>query len=180
MAGNGKKGRGALGNAATAGQAATTTGQNITGDAMNVANSEVNTNGGLSPLISKQLANEQGQINKAYSGASQAADRGLSQRGMGVAPSGLTASIKNTAINNQGAADTGAVGNAFGTQNQLNNSAYAQPISALNATTGGINATTGAGTALNRAGSTLGDVGAGLSGLAGLAQSASKTYQNTQ
>lgn len=175
MPSNGKKGRGALNNAASAGQTATQTGQGITNQAMGVANSEVNTNGGLSPLVAKQLSNEQGLIGKSYADASRAADRGLSMRGMGVAPSGLSASIKNTAINNAGQAQTGAVGNAFGTQNQLNNTAFAQPISALNATTGGINATTNAGTALNKAGSTLGDIGSGLSGLAGIGTSVYKT-----
>ncbi len=168
MPSNGKKGRGALGNAAQAGQTATQSGQGLVNQGENIANSEINTNGGLSPLVSKQLANEQGMIGKTYAAAGQAADRGLSQRGMGVAPSGLSASIKNTAINNAGQAETGATGSAFGTQNQLNNTALAQPISALNATTGGINATTQAGSALNQAGSTLGDVGSGLSGLAGI------------
>lgn len=168
MAGNGKKGRGALGNAAQAGQTATQSGQNLVGQGQKIADSEINTSGGLSPLVSKQLANEQGMIGKTYADASRAANRGLSMRGMGVAPTGLTSSIVNTGINNAGTAQTGAVGNAFGTQNQLNNTALAQPISALNATTNGVNATTNAGTALNSAGSTLGDVGAGLSGLAGI------------
>jgi hypothetical protein len=172
MPSNGKKGRGALGNITQAGQTNVQTGQNLTNQGENIANSEINTNGGLSPLVSKQLANEQGQIGKAYQGASQAAERGLSQRGMGVAPSGLQSSISNTAINNQGQADTGAIGNAFGTQNNLNNTALNQPISALNATNGGINAATGAATSLNKAGSTLGDVGAGLSGLANIGVSA--------
>lgn len=168
MAGNGKKGRGALGNAAQAGQTATQSGQNLVGQGQKIADSEINTSGGLSPLVSKQLANEQGMIGKTYADASRAANRGLSMRGMGVAPTGLTASIANTGINNAGTAQTGAVGNAFGTQNQLNNTALAQPISALNATTNGVNATTNAGTALNKAGSTLGDIGSGLSGLAGI------------
>lgn len=168
MAGNGKKGRGALGNAAQAGQTATQSGQNLVGQGQKIADSEIDTSGGLSPLVSKQLANEQGMIGKTYADASRAANRGLSMRGMGVAPTGLTSSIVNTGINNAGTAQTGAVGNAFGTQNQLNNTALAQPISALNATTNGVNATTNAGTALNSAGSTLGDVGAGLSGIAGI------------
>lgn len=167
--GNGKKGRGALGAAATAGQDATKTGQDITSTGQRIANSEINTSGGLSPLVAKQLATEKGMIGKTYASAAQAGDRGLAMRGMGVAPSGLSASIKNTAINNEGQAETGATGNAFGVQNQLNNTALAQPISALNATTGGINATTGAAEGLNKAGSTLGDIGSGLSGLAGLA-----------
>ena len=171
MPSNGKKGRGALGNAASAGQTNTTDAQNIAGKATNIADSEVNTNGGLSPLVSKQLANEKGQIGKTYSTAAQAADRGLSMRGMGVAPSGLSASIKNSAINNEGQAETGAVGNAFGTQNELNNTAYNQPLKAIDTANGGVAATTNAGTALNKAGSTLGDIGSGLSGLAGIGTS---------
>lgn len=168
MAGNGKKGRGALGNAAQAGQTATQSGQDLVGQGQKIANSEIDTSGGLSPLVAKQLANEHGMIGKTYSDASRAANRGLAMRGMGAAPTGLAASVTNTGINNAGQAQTGAVGNAFGVQNQLNNTALAQPISALNATTNGVNATTGAATALNKAGSTLGDIGSGLSGLANI------------
>lgn len=170
-----KKGRSALNNATTAGQTNTADAQNIANTTTGIANSEVNTSGGLSPLVSKQLASEKGNIQQAYTGASQAANRGLSQRGMGVAPSGLTASITNTGINNEGKAETGATGNAFGTQNELNNTAFAQPLSAVNAANSGVNATTGAASALNKAGSTLGDIGSGLgtvmgaaSGLSGL------------
>ena len=146
------------------------TGQGLEGQAQNLASSEMNSNGGLSPLVSKQLANEQGQIGKAYTGAAQAAQRGLSQRGMGVAPSGVSASIANTGVNNMGQAQTGAVGNAFGTQNQLNNTALQQPISALNATTGATNASTGANQALSQAPSVLGNIMGGLSGLSGVAK----------
>lgn len=171
MPSNGKKGRGALGNAATAGQNNTTQAQDIANQGRKIADSEINTNGGLSPLVSKQLANEQGAIGKAYSTAAQGADRGLSMRGMGVAPSGLSASIKNTAINNAGEAQTGAVGGAFGTQNQLNNTALEQPLNALKVANGGVDATTSAATSLNKAGSTLGDIGSGLTGLAGIGTS---------
>jgi hypothetical protein len=171
MAGNGKKGRGTLASAGNNSQQAVQQGQQLYNQGEGIANSEINTNGGLSPLVSKQLANEQGMIGKAYAGASQAADRGLAQRGMGSAPSGLSASIKNTAINNQGTADTGAVGNAFGTQNQLNNGALNQATNALGAETGAVNAQTNAGTALNKAGSTMGDVLSGIQGLAGSAGS---------
>lgn len=171
MAGNGKKGRGTLASAGNNASTAAGEGSNLYSQGENIANSEINTSGGLSPLVSKQLANEQGMIGKAYAGASQAADRGLSQRGMGVAPSGLNASIKNTAINNEGVADTGAVGNAFGTQNQLNNSALGQATNALGAQTGAVNAQTNAGTALNKAGSTMGDILSGIQGLSGAAGS---------
>ena len=146
-----------------------TAGQNILGNTNKIAASEVNTNGGLSPLVSKQLANEQGMIGKTYQTASQAADRGLSQRGMGVAPSGLSASIKNTGINNAGTAQTGAVGGAFGTQNQLNNTAYNPSINAENAITGGVDASTKANTAESQIPSTFGNIMTGLSGLTGIA-----------
>ena len=155
-----------------------TTGQGLENQGQNIASSEVNTAGGLSPLVSRQLANNEGQIGKAYTSAAQGAQRGLSQRGMGVAPSGLQASIQNSAINNAGQAKTGAIGNAFGTQNELNNTALSQPISALNATTGGVNASTGANTALSQMPSTGANVFSGLQGLAGMANSASQAYKN--
>jgi hypothetical protein len=151
-------------------------GQGILGNATNVANSEVNTGGGLSPLVGKQLANEEGQIGKAYQGATQAALRGNTQRGMGVGPSGLTASVENTGINNAGAARTGAIGNAFGTQNTLNNTAYSQPIGALNAESGAVNASTGANTSLNNMPTTAGQIFGGLQGLAGTGIGAMNAY----
>jgi hypothetical protein len=186
-----KKGRGELQGAAKAGQQSTKSALNIAGQDTGIqtgyrntgdqiAKSETNTQGGLSPLVAKQLANEQGLIGKSYSDASRAADRGLAMRGMGVAPSGLTSSIKNTAINNAGTAQTGAVGNAFGTQNQLNNgvlnyevgqqSLY-DPLRALHAANEGVGATTGAAGTLNKAGSTLGDIGSGVGSLLGAASS---------
>lgn len=163
-----KKGRNNLQSAADAGNANTTQAQHIANQGQQIANSEINTEGGLSPLVSKQLANEKGQIGKAYADAAGAADRGLSMRGMGVAPSGLSSSIKNTAINNRGIAETGAIGNAFGTQNELNQNALKIPLGALSVANGGVDSATNAGTALSKAGSTLGDIGSGLSGLAGI------------
>lgn len=184
-----KKGRGQLSSAANAGVKSTNSAMGIAGQdagiqggyrnqGNQIANSEINTNGGLSPLVAKQLANEQGQIGKAYSTASQAAQRGLSQRGMGVAPSGMNASITNSAINNAGQAQTGAVGNAFGTQNALNNGVMNydvgqqnlyNPLNALQVANQGVGATTGASSALNKAGSTLGDIGSGVGTLMGAA-----------
>jgi hypothetical protein len=169
MPGNGKKGRGTLASAGNNAQQAAQEGSQLYNQGEGIANSEINTSGGLSPLVAKQLSNEQGMIGKAYQGASQAQDKGLAQRGMGNAPSGLSASIKNSAINNEGMADTGATGAAFGTQNQLNNGALNQATNALGAQTGAINAETNAGSALNKAGSTAGDVLSGLQGLSGVA-----------
>lgn len=143
-----------------------------------IASSETNTQGGLSPLVAKQLANEQGMIGKTYAGASRAAERGLSMRGMGAAPTGLTSSIDNTAINNVGTAQTGAVGKAFGTQNELNNGVLGydvgqqklyDPLRGIDAGNQSIGATTGAATALNKAGSTLGDIGSGIGTVLGAA-----------
>ena len=144
-------------------------GSGLVSGATNVANSEINTNGGLSPLVSKQLANNEAQIGKAYTGATEGALRGATQRGMGVTPSGLTASIENTGINNAGQAKTGAIGNAFGTQNTLNNTAYAQPISALGAENGAINASTGANTAYSQMPTTMGNVFSGLQSIGKIA-----------
>ena len=169
MATGGNKG---LGTTATAATNNIGTGQGVENQAQNIANSSINTSGGLSPLVSKQLANETGLIGKSYTSAAQAANRGLSQRGMGIAPSGLSASINNSAINNEGLADTNAVGGAFGTQNQLNQTALNPVIAAEGANTGQINAATGANQAVNNENTILGDVGLGISGLSGLANSA--------
>lgn len=145
------------------------------GDALN--NSMVNANGGLSPLVSKQLANEQGMIGKTYSDAAKAANRGLAMRGMGAAPTGLQSSITNTAINNAGQAQTGAVGNAFGRQLELNQGGLNydvgqqklyDPLRALDTATSAANAGANAGAALNKEGSTLGDIGSGLGTIMGL------------
>jgi hypothetical protein len=153
---------------ASSGLSNITNGQGIENQAGQLANSEMNLSGGLSPLVSKQLASESGQIGKAYSGQAQAAQRGLSQRGMGVAPSGLSASIANTGVNNAGQAQTGAIGNAFGTQNQLNNQALNPEIAANQATSGDISTSTGANTALSQMPSTFGNIMSGLSGLSGI------------
>lgn len=169
-----KKGRNQLTSASNAGVANTGTAQGLEQQGQNIANSEIATQGNLSPLVSKQLANERGLIGNAYSGATQAAQRGLANRGMGAAPSGLQSSIANTAINNQGKAETEATGNAFGAQNQLNNTALNIPLAGVNAVNQGVGATTEAGTALNKAGSLAGDIGSGLGGLLGTATGLNK------
>jgi len=75
-------------------------------------------------------------------------------------------------------AQTGAVGNAFGTQNELNNGVLNydvgqqhlyDPLRAIQAGNESIGATTGAASALNKAGSTLGDVGTGIGTVLGAA-----------
>ena len=168
----GTQGKGNQKTAVNTGTAALNTDAGTVGQAQNVADSEINTSGGLSPLVSKQLANEQGLIGKAYTTQAQAANRGLSQRGMGVAPSGLSASINNTAINNAGMQDTNAVGGAFGTQNQLNQTALNPVIAAEGAESNGLNASTNANTAYSNMPTTAGNIGLGLSGLANMASKA--------
>jgi hypothetical protein len=157
-----------------------TTGQGLENQGQNIASSEINTSGGLSPLIAKQLAGNEAAIGKSYASAAQGAQRGLAQRGMGVAPSGLQASITNSAINNAGQAKTGAIGSAFGEQNMLNNQALAQPISALGATTGATQAATGANQALSNMPTLGGQIFSGLQGLGGMANNASQAYKNTE
>jgi hypothetical protein len=99
-------------------------------------------------------------------------------RGMGAAPTGLTSSIDNTAINNAGTAQTGAVGKAFGTQNELNNGVLGydvgqqklyDPLRAIEAGNQSIDSTTKASDSLNKAGSTLGDIGSGIGTVLGAA-----------
>jgi hypothetical protein len=90
---------------------------------------------------------------------------------MGAAPSGLSASLTNTGINNMGEAQTGAIGGAFGEQNQLNQTAYNPVIASENAGNGAVNASTGANAALASMPSTAGNVMSGLSGLAGIGTS---------
>lgn len=160
-------------NTAKQAQQGITTGQGLENQAQNIASQSINTSGGLSPLVSKALANNEGQINRAYSGAAAGANRGLAQRGMGVAPSGLTASIDNTAINNAGLARTGAIGNAFNTQQELNQTALNPAISALGATTGATQASTGANQALANMPTMAGQI---FSGLQGLGQAGAKAY----
>jgi hypothetical protein len=99
---------------------------------------------------------------------------------MSAAPSGLQASITNSAINNAGQAKTGAIGSAFGEQNMLNNQALAQPISALGATTGATQAATGANQALSNMPTLGGQIFSGLQGLGGMANNASQAYKNTE
>jgi hypothetical protein len=146
-------------------------GQNLESQAQGIANNSLNLNGGLSSTVGKQLANESGQINRAYQGQAQASQRGLSARGMGVAPSGLSASIANTAGQNAGAAQTGAIGGAFNTQTQLNQSALNPAINAENATSNAIGQSTGANTALSQMPTMAGNIAGGLSGLAGVGTS---------
>jgi hypothetical protein len=99
---------------------------------------------------------------------------------MSAAPSGLQASITNSAVNNAGQAKTGAIGNAFGTQNELNQTALNPAISALGATTGATNAATGANQALAAMPTTAGNIFSGLQGLGNLGMTGAKIATNPQ
>jgi len=99
---------------------------------------------------------------------------------MGVAPSGLQASFQNSQIQNAGAAKTGAIGNAFNTQQELNQTALNPAISALGATTGATNAATGANQALSNMPTIGGQIFSGMQGLASMAKDASQAYKNTE
>jgi len=149
-----------------------TTGQGLENQAQNLASADMNLNGGLSPLVSRQLAGNESQIGKAYTSAAQGAQRGLAQRGMSAAPSGLQASITNSALNNAGQAKSGAINQAYGVQNEMNQSALNPAINALGATTGATNAATGANTALSNMPTLGGQIFSGLQGLGNLGNSA--------
>lgn len=94
--------------------------------------------GGLNPYLKQQFAREKEQIGKAYGDTVAAAQKGLTQRGMGVAPSGMNASLINTANRNAGEATTGAYGDAVNRQLGLGlegvryNQAQQQQYSPLN------------------------------------------------
>jgi hypothetical protein len=90
----------------------------------------------------------------------------------------MQASLQNSAINAGGQAKTGAIGNAFNTQQELNQTALNPAISALGATTGATNAATGANTALSQMPSTGANVFSGLQGLGSLAANATQAYKN--
>jgi len=159
-------GRGAQQSTVNQGQSNLGYGNNVENQAQNYATQAMNLSGGLSPLVSKQLANEQGQIGKAYQSAGQAQQRGLSQRGMGSAPSGLSASIANTGVNNLGQAQTGAIGNAFGTQQNLNATALNPALAAEGAQAGNIGDASGANQALASMPSLGQQIFSGLQGVA--------------
>lgn len=74
-------------------------------------------NGGLNPYLKEQFGQEKEQIGKAYGDTVAAAQKGLTQRGMAVAPGGASTSMINTAGRNAGEAETGAYGDAV--KNQL-------------------------------------------------------------
>jgi hypothetical protein len=72
--------------------------------------------GGLNPYLKEQFGREKEQIGKAYGDTLAAAQKGVTARGMGVAPSGASTSMINTAGRNAGEAETGAYGDAVNHQ----------------------------------------------------------------
>ena len=73
--------------------------------------------GGLNPYLKNQFAQEKAQIAKSYADNVGAAQKGLAQRGMSLGPSGMNASIINSANRNAGADTTAAYGEQL--RNQL-------------------------------------------------------------
>jgi hypothetical protein len=133
-------------------------------------------NGALSPYAASQFGQEKQQIGKTYNDLSQVGLKQLGNRGL--AAPGSSASIINTDNANAGAATTGAYNTAM--QNTLGQGLaginYMQgqqqiynPNQAIAAATGAYGGGIQGAKFLNGAGSTLGDIGAGLSGIAGLA-----------
>jgi hypothetical protein len=126
-------------------------------------------NGGLSPYAAAQLGQEKTGIENTYKGLAQSGLKQLGNRGL--APPGSSASIINTANQNEGAAQTGAYQNAM--QNTLGQGLaginYMNPLNAIQAGTGAYGTQGQLGNLQTQQGSMLGDIGAGLSGLAGIA-----------
>lgn len=191
--GQGKAGNGTLNTAATG---ANNTGQAATG-AAGTAGALANTytgkqagyasaadpfakslipgaNGALSPYAQAQFNQAKNNIDKTYQGQAQASLRGAAARGMG-GPTGLDASIANTAGQNEGAATTnayqqaqqGTLGAGLQGVNYLQNQQQIyNPVNALGAQSGLLNAASNAygtgvnaGKAQNQEGTLLGGLG---------------------
>lgn len=133
-------------------------------------------NGGLNPALSRAFEQEKTQIGKAYGDTAQAGLRGIAARGMGVAPTGLNASIMNTAGRNADEATTNAYGDLLnkqlglgvsGIQRQDQQQQVYDPTRPIGAASGAYSGATSAGAARNKMGSKLGDIASGISGIAG-------------
>lgn len=140
-------------------------------------------NGGLNPALARAFEQEKTQIGRAYNDTAGAAMRGIAARGMGVAPSGIEASIRNTAGRNADEAETTAYGDLLSKQLGLGvqgiergdqqqqtydpNKPLATTVSGLNASTNANEAATSAGEKRGKMGSKLGDIFSGISRVAG-------------
>lgn len=119
---------------------------------------------GLSTAADARYASDLENINKTYGGLRTAGERGLAQRGFAAAPSGASSSLENSALQSQGAAETGSFENA----QQLTRE---DQLAAMNARQGlqGIYSPNqplaqGAQSALDQSqmGSTMGDIASGI------------------
>jgi hypothetical protein len=144
-------------------------------------------NGALSPYVKAQLAQQKNDIDKTYQSQSEANIRGLAQRGMGGAPTGLRASITNTAGQQAGQAENQAYANAMNNtaglglqgvnymqnQEQIFDPLKAQQVEAALINSGANAYSTGANAGYDRTkeGSLAGDIFSGLSNLATTAAS---------
>jgi hypothetical protein len=135
-------------------------------------------NGALSPYAAAQLGQQKRNIGKTYGDIAQVGLKGLAARGMGSAPTGMQASLINTAGRNAGEANTNAYEDAQ--KNTLNQGLaglqYSQgqqqlydPTKSLATSIQARNVAANAGKLRNGMGSGLGDLGAGLGAFAGFA-----------
>lgn len=120
--------------------------------------------GALSPLAQAQYAGDVRNIHDTYGQLTQSGLKGIGYQGWNNAPSGMEASLKNSAIRNEGAAETGAYENAQQQTNQqgLAGIGYQQgqqqiynPVPAESTTIAG-------GQARSQEGSTAGDILGGI------------------
>lgn len=132
--------------------------------------------GGLSPYAASQFGQEKQEIGKTYNDLSQVGIKQLGNRGL--AAPGASASIVNSDNRAAGDATTAAYNQALqsslgqglaGIGYQQGQQQIYNPNQPLQTATGAYNGAVSGGKAINSMGSTLGDIGAGLSGIAGLA-----------
>lgn len=135
-------------------------------------------NGALSPYAAAQYEQNKRNIAKTYGDTAAVGLRGIAMRGMGGAPTGLQASIANTAGRNAGEADTNAYENAQQSTlgGGLKGLDYLQgeqqifdPTRAIAAGTGAYGTAGQVASLRSKMGSTLGDIGQGIGTVAGIA-----------
>lgn len=135
-------------------------------------------NGALSSYSAAQLGQDKRNIAKTYGDISSVGLKSLAARGMGSAPTGMQASLINSAGRNAGEAQTNAYENAQ--KNTLNQGLaglqYSQgqqqlydPTKSLQTDIAGRSTAANAGALRNKMGSGFGDVMNGIGGLASIA-----------
>lgn len=131
----------------------------------------VPTNGGLNPALARQFEEEKRQIGRTYNDTAEAGIRGIAQRGMGVAPTGLEASLRNTAGRNADEAETSAYSDLLGKQlglgvkgveRQDQQQQVYDPTRPIGAAVGANTGAVDAGKTRNKMGSKLGDIFSGI------------------